>query len=168
MRKLSHSGLVALSGIVWLGVGLFLMPLGLRLLYGVIENTGSAAEYPLISLMSPYTGGAETSAVILIAAGLMIGSIKVKYVLSKTIQRVISRILTLSNPAAITNIYGMKYLYLVAIMMTFGMAIKYFNVPVDIRGLIDVAVGSALMTGGLTYLRVAYDLRSKKKSEPTA
>lgn len=165
MPKLSHSGLIALSGMIWLSIGLFLMPVGLRLLYSIIGGAVPLADTPLVSFMSPYTGGAENAAVVLIALGLMIGSLKVKYVLSKTIQKVIGRILGFVSPTSVSNIYGIKYLYLVAFMMSLGFAIKYFNVPADIRGFIDVAVGSALTTGGLTFLRVAYEYRCRKPAK---
>jgi len=38
--------------------------------------------------------------------------------------------------------------------MGLGMGIRYFGVPVDVRGLIDVAVGSALINGAMLYFRV--------------
>lgn len=164
MSKFSHAGLVAFSGVLWLAIGLFLMPLGLKLLYGIIEVAGPVADYPLIQLLSPYAE-VDTAAVFLIAAGLVIGSMKVKYVLSKTIHKVIVRILSLPEPSPVTSVYGMKYIYLMAVMISLGMAMKYFNIPLDVRGVIDVAVGSALMTGGLTFLRVAYDLRSRVEAE---
>lgn len=166
MFKLSHFGLVTLSGCIWTSIGMFLMPLGLFFLGETLSATPSevAMNYPLVSMMSGFFGGTETAAVVIIALGLFIGSAKAKYVLSKTVNKGIARILALPNPAYVTNVYGFKYLLLVAFMISLGASLRYFGVPKDVRGMVDVAVGSALITGGTSYFRAALSQWQVQKS----
>lgn len=161
MLKLSHAALVLISGLVWLAVGLFLFPLGLKLLVGsATAYVFSENSYPLISLLTPYLGP-QQAAIFLIVIGLFIGQLKGKTVLNKSIQRSIKRIKTFPNPTSITNLYSYPYLILLISMVGLGISIRYFGVPNDIRGFIDVAVGAALIRGALNYFREAQALRKK-------
>lgn len=153
--KMSHKNLIILAGTIWLAVGLFLFPLGVNFLAGaavdpILIRQGS---YPLISLLSPYVGGYETAAVVLITVALMVGSIKARKIFSKVVKKAITRITTFPNPTAVTNIFGIKYLLLIGLMICLGFLMRYFEVPKDVRGVIDVAVGSALIRGALAYYK---------------
>ncbi|MEC7839488.1 MAG: hypothetical protein VX777_05575 [Chlamydiota bacterium] len=164
--KMSHKSLLIASGCIWLAIGLFLLPLGLKFIVGSIEEISKSPlnHYPLISSIAPFFGGVESAGVILIATSLMLGTMKAKMVLSKVVVKGITRIKSLPNPANFTDLYGLKYLLLVAFMMSLGMAMRYFDVPKDVRGVIDIAVGSALITGGITYFRSMSQLHSEVKS----
>lgn len=153
--------MIALSGFVWMAVGLFLLPLGLRLLAEPSIN----GSYPLISLMSPYFGGRESASVVLIAMGLLVGYTKSRKVLTKVVKKTTDRILALPNPSPITALFGVKYLLLIGAMISMGMMIKFFDLPNDIRGVVDVAVGSALLNGGMAYLHNAYASYQLKNSQ---
>lgn len=148
--KLSHASLAFLSGLIWMAVGCFLLTLGLRLL--LEENQ---AAQPLVDLLSPYLGGAEQVALLLVALGLGVGYMKGRHVLGKSANKGIDRIKTLPNPAPISQIYSAKYYLLLGGMMALGMSIKFFGIPNDIRGTIDVAIGAALIQGSLVYARFA-------------
>ena len=161
--KLSHQSLIILSGTIWLAIGAFLLPLGIHFLADAAIHTQLVREgsYPLLSFISQYTGGLESSAVILIAISLLIGSFKAKKVFSKVVKKGIARITSFPNPTEVTNIYGFKYLLLIGFMMCLGMGLRYFGVPKDVRGVIDVAVGSALINGGIAYYKAMFALRCK-------
>lgn len=159
--KLSHQSLIALSGSLWIIIGAFLLPLGIHFLTDIVVNYHLLREggYPLVSLLSQYTGGVEGAVIILIAASLLLGTLKAKKVFSKVVGKGVSRIKSFPNPTEVTNIFGYKYLLLVGFMMSLGMGLRYFGVPKDIRGVIDVAVGSALINGGLAYFKAMFSLK---------
>lgn len=157
MLKLSHAALVFLSGLVWFAVGCFLLPLGLKLL--MASTQPSDAYTPLIAMLSQHLGGAQQVALILIAAGLLIGYYKAKYVLSKSVRRSIARIQALPNPSSLLSMYSRAYLILLAVMVGLGISIKFFGVPNDIRGAIDVAIGAAMLNGAMIFFRNALDMR---------
>ncbi|MCP5507301.1 MAG: hypothetical protein H7A37_03240 [Chlamydiales bacterium] len=161
MGRMSHKSLIFISGCLWIAVGMFLLPRGLKLLVAgsVPARYFDSLPYPLLDYLSPMVGGIETAAVIIIAVALVIGYLKARFVLSKTVKRVVTRVLSLPNPVAFTAIYGKGYLLLIASMMGLGFVIRYTGVPDDVRGLINVAIGSALINGGLIYLRCGFDMK---------
>lgn len=152
--KLSHKTLVILSGIVWLAIGTYLLYMGLNLL----TNHTAAVEphnYPLLHFLKPYAGTIESAALILVALGLAIGHYKGRYVLGKSARRGVERIMAMPNPARLSRIYSPKYYVLIAAMIALGVSIKYMGVDNDIRGFVDVAIGSALINGALIYFRLS-------------
>jgi hypothetical protein len=40
-------------------------------------------------------------------------------------------------------------------MMALGLVFRFLPIPIDLRGLIDVAIGSALINGAMLYFRAA-------------
>jgi hypothetical protein len=146
---LSHSKLIIISGLIWFGIGLYLLQLGLNLLIGI----DAAHSYPLIEWMRSYFGSLESAAVALLALALFIGYFKGRYVLGKTALKGIKRISSFPNPAKISQIYQPKYYLLIGCMICLGISMKFFGVSNDIRGFVDTAVGSALINGALVYFR---------------
>jgi len=164
MLKLSHQTLIIIAGMIWLGIGVFLLSIGLKLIVGNAQliDSGGAASLPLLRLISPFFGGAESAGTLLIALSLLIGYFKGRFVLIKSANRAVKRICSFPAPVSLHRIYSLQFLLLIGIMMTLGMLIRVFNVPQDIRGVIDVIVGSALINGSLIYFRLS--ARSKKAS----
>lgn len=162
MFKASHAMLVLVSGLIWLAVGLWLLPLGLNLLLSSVSESG---RYPLIELLAPSLGGWEQTVTTLIAAGLLIGYFKGRYVLGKSAKRGIERITTFPNPTKFSNIYSLKYYILLGTMIGLGISIKVFGLANDIRGFIDVAIGAALINGAVIYFRSASELRKPQKAQ---
>lgn len=152
MIKLSHPILAIISGAIWLTVGLWLLPLGLNFL--IEGGRGDIGNYPLIQFFSSFAAP-ESAAVFLIAMGLLIGNLKGKFVLGKSARKGVERIRNLSNPAPLTKIYSAKYYLLLGGMVLLGLSIKWLGLPLDIRGLVDVAIGAALIRGALIYFREA-------------
>lgn len=140
--------LALISGLVWMIVGCYLMPLGFKLL---LEGSGG----PLIDLLAPYLGGASQVSLLLVALGLFVGYMKGRHVLQKAAVKGIARIQSLPNPSSLAKIYNAKYYLLLGGMVALGMSIKWFGVPHDIRGAIDVAIGAALIQGSMVYIRFA-------------
>lgn len=158
--KLSHAKLIMLSGLVWFGIGVYLLQLGLNLLLGSVQNTDLTSHYPLLQAILPYTGSLESAALVLVVIALFIGYFKGRYVLGKSAQRGVDRIRTFSNPAPLQNIYSASYYILLGSMVALGISIKYLGLSHDIRGLIDATIGSALINGAMIYFRLAQGERA--------
>lgn len=149
--KFSHNVLISLSGLLWLLVGFYLMPLGIQFLIESAQDGGD--RFYLLNFLHGMGVSLESSALVLIALGLAIGYGKSRAVLSKTVQKGVQHIRSLPVKASLTAVYTPKYLVLLAFMMGLGFSMKYFAVPLDIRGLVDVAVASALINGAMMYFR---------------
>lgn len=157
MMKLSHAALTFISGLVWMAVGLFLLPLGLKL---ILEPSAlQQSSLPVLNFLKPYAGGLQEAGTIIVAIALFIGFLKGRHVLGKAARKGVERIKSFPNPTSIGNIYSPKYYILLGGMVALGMCIKIFGLPNDIRGFVDIAVGSALINGAMEYFRMALALR---------
>lgn len=134
--------LIVGSGAIWLGVGILLMAKGLPL---IVHN----------HLKTQNTG------LLLISIGLLVGFIKGRWVLSKTVERVVRRIIMLPPGFSYKDVYGRRYLALLASMIMLGLLLKWLPIPVDVRGTVDIVIGSALINGAFLYFRCALDVREE-------
>ncbi len=90
-----------------------------------------------------------------------IGLAKGRFVLSKTSKRNIERLQTLALPAKLIQVYSVKSWIIIEIMLLISASLTWFGADPFWRGLVNVAVGLALLMSSLTYLQ-------SKPSEPTA
>jgi hypothetical protein len=151
--KLSHTKLIMISGLIWFGIGIYLLQLGLNLLLSGIEQDLATSNYPLLRILSPYTGSLELAIIVLVVIALLVGYFKGRYVLGKSAKKGVDRIRSFPNPAPLKSIYSAKYYLLLAAMMGLGISIKYMGLSNDIRGWIDTTIGSALINGAMIYFR---------------
>ena len=112
----------------------------------------------------PKGGGGEEKAMILVATGLFLGYIKARFVMCKAVEKLSCRILAMKTPIPFKNIYPPKYFILLAFMISLGIIMNVWNLRIDIRGTVDLAVGSALMHGAITFFRIG--IRLKKNVAP--
>jgi hypothetical protein len=163
--RLSKATWIAISGIIWFVVGIGLLTLGLNfIVYKAQVDVNETTS--LIARISPIAGGREQAALALITVGLIIGFIKGRFVLVKTVKRVVERILSLDVPLKLSKIYSRGYLLLIGCMIVLGLSMKWFGLPAEVRGLIDVAIGSALMNGASSYFRSAMHIHRELKKLP--
>lgn len=153
MFKFKASTLIAFSGFVWLAVGLYLLPLGLNFLILSAQVPERNAGFLLNSLSSLLSY--EQAALLLVVIGLSLGYMKGKTVFAKTVRKSVARILSFSPPIALGKVYSIGYVLLLALMVLIGLSFKFLGVTLDLRGLVDVAIGSALINGSLLYFRQA-------------
>lgn len=147
--KIRQGVAIILSGSIWMVVGVFLLTKGFSLLL-----------HPLLGqkpLLLPYINSfgvrAEQASLVLVTLGLFIGFLKGRLILAKTAAKVIKRILGLPNPCSLFSIYARSYLILLSSMILLGISMKWFSIPYDIKGVVDVAIGSALTNGSAFYFR---------------
>lgn len=160
MFKASHPTLIFISGLVWLVIGCILMPVGLNFIVESILKENSSASHPVLNFLGSIIGGLEPAALILIACSLAVGFFKGRFVFAKSVKRSVNRILSLPNPSSIFKMYSSAYLILLAVMILLGVLVKFL--PMDIRGAIDVIVGSALINGATLFFRQSWKIKQKK------
>lgn len=163
--KLSHTKLIVISGLIWFVIGIYLLRLGLNLMMASIAGL---ENYPLINMLRPYLNTAENVTLLLVVLALMIGYFKGNFVLGKSARRGVERIRSFPNPTSIANIYSAKYYILLGTMIALGISIKYMGLNSDIRGFIDVIIGSALINGAMVYFKLAKANKNETIAEPTA
>jgi hypothetical protein len=147
---MKQTGWIFFSGFLWLAIGVFLLYKGLNFVSEATLATDSLSFRFQGLFGSP--GQAGTG---IIAIGLMIGFAKGRLVLSKTVDRVVKRIRSLQVPIRASQIYARSYWILIGSMVALGFAMRFLPIPLDARGLIDVAIGSALVNGAMLYFRAA-------------
>ncbi|MFA6916649.1 MAG: hypothetical protein WC222_09650 [Parachlamydiales bacterium] len=160
--KLSHKQLIILSGTIWFLVGVFLLNIGLKLLLNPLAEPYLANKEAFMSSFGQMIGGNETAVIVTIVLALVIGFMKGRFVLGKSARQGVSRILSFPNPTSISNVYGYKYYILLGFMIGLGVLIKVLDIPTDIRGWIDTAIGAALINGAMIYYNYAWQLKSQK------
>ena|SRR3990167_3890000 len=147
---MKHRGWISISGFVWLAIGVFLLSKGLRLISEATHQSDT-----LCSSFQHIFGTPQQSGTALIAGGLLVGFFKGRFILSKTVKRVVHRILSLPLPIQLRLVYAPSYWIIIGLMMSLGMVFRFLSIPIDLRGFIDVSVGSALMNGAMLYFRAA-------------
>ncbi len=165
MIRLSHAQLYTLSGAIWFIVGILLLNLGLQLiLQGFQGQLFFADNYSsFFSWLSSMLHSPENTSILLIVIGIGIGFFKGRFVLHKVAMRSHGRIEALENPTSITNLYTKGNCFMIAGMMFLGMMMRYFQLPCDLRGLIDTAVGTALMQGAISFFHLARQTKALKQ-----
>jgi hypothetical protein len=160
MLKVSHTTLVVLSGLIWLAVGCFLLPLGLNFIVtSILRENLTTLHRPLLDNLASLTGGLEQATLVVIAIALWIGFLKGRYIFAKTVRKSVERILTLPNPAPLSQLYTKKYCLLLGSMVLLGFIVRF--APLDVRGGIDIIIGSALIQGAMLYFRNAFTIRNR-------
>lgn len=139
--RLGRFGWLILSGVIWLIIGGFLLSMGLYLL--ILQSSSQNREH----------------VVILVCLGLILGFIKGRFILFKTAQKAVKRISLIPKPISILQAYPPIYLGLILGMMLLGIVLKWLEITSSIRGVIDVAVGFALMNSSRAYFQSAYILK---------
>lgn len=158
---MKYRGWIAFSGMIWFAIGAMLLFKGVKFIHlGTIQTNSLCHSY------GPMFGSNERAATVLIAIGLFVGFLKGRFVLVKTVRRVVLRIVSLPLPIRFKDVYTSSYYLLIAGMMGLGMLFRFMPISVDFRGVIDVAIGSALINGAMLYFRAArsYDKGSRVQS----
>jgi hypothetical protein len=157
--RISHAFMIILSGAVWLLIGLFLLIKGLGLL---VTAAHFSAEPFLITPLVNLAGTREQAALLLVALSLVVGFLKGRFVLAKTVKRSVERIFSFPSPVPLAKIYNKASYLIIFFMMGLGMLMRVLPISPDVRGAVDVAVGAALINGALLYFRCAFATKGQR------
>lgn len=163
--KLKHRTLITIAGIVWFTIGIFLLSLGIRFIFEALRDPMAASlpgKFSMLALTSSFISDRNNAVVLLLTLGLLIGFLKGRMVLGKTVDRQVVRISTLPNPASLKYLYTKAHYLLIALMIGLGISLRYLPITLDTRGVVDIAVGSALMNGAMLYFRSAANYKYLK------
>lgn len=126
---------------LWFGISVWLIYKGLVLIAeGVLNSLEKGSD----------------KAMLFVGIGLFIGFIKGRWVLTKTARKAVLRIFSLQNRPRFKEVYPPSYFLLIFSMMGLGLILKNLPICFEIRGLINVAVGSALQIGSFTFFRALF------------
>lgn len=153
-------GWIIFSGGLWVVMGTFLLQKGLHFI--------SDARFVSDSISMKFQGffgSASQAGSVILVLGLVIGFLKSRFVFSKSVKRVVDRIRSLPSPIRFTQVYAPSYWIIIGSMMMLGMVFRYLPIPIDLRGFIDVAIGSALINGGMQYFRFAREKKMGAESD---
>ncbi len=165
MLKVSHTTLIVVSGLIWLAIGCFLLSLGLNFVVeSILKDNLISVHRPILDRLAPYAGGLESAALFLIVFGLFLGYLKGRYIFSKTVQKGVERILHLPNPTSLSKIYTQKYYLLLGLMIGLGILVRWM--ALDVRGGVDIIIGSALINGAMLYFRRAFQVWVNSRKMP--
>lgn len=156
MPLVSHRTLYLISGAIWMAIGIMLLNLGIGFLMHGVSATGFNQEgySSFFTKLSSLTSSGENAAIALVAIGFFVGFAKGRLVMQKAALKTEARLNKLDNPTSLTNLYTRANIILIAVMMLLGMLLKHLSLAYDIRGIIDTAVGCALIQGALCYFRL--------------
>jgi len=142
---------LVISGIKWFAIGVMLLTRGLRLITAAANQV--AGEAPLIKFLQTFVSSRHQAALLIVCLGLFIGFIKGRTVLAKTVSRIAGRINLHPERLTLKQAYDQRYWIVIGLMMVLGMSFRALSIPYDIRGGVDVAIGSALINGAMLYFR---------------
>lgn len=120
-----------IAGLVWTIVGAGLLTMGLKFWF-----------------QFPYLGFLDVKHIGLGSIALSVGLLKGRFVLDRTAAQVIDRASNLQEPNPIKSVFqlfGVKTIALIVLMMTIGLGLRIAGVGYETRGLIYLAVGAALL-----------------------
>ena len=144
---------IALSAVTWFVMGFALFALGMKMILRSAHtfDLPNGGTFPLLGTLSLALGGKDYAVVAIVAAALFVGRMKGVYVLQKRARKIAERIKGLEEPISAGRLYTPSYFALIGAMMLLGVAMNLFNLVSDVRGLIDLTVGTALIHGAIAY-----------------
>ena len=86
------------------------------------------------------------------ALAVMIGIAKGKFVLSKTSRKNIERFYALEGPQKLSAVYSVRSWVIIGIMLLISASLTWCNAPDLTRGIVNIAVGLALITSSMAYV----------------
>jgi hypothetical protein len=161
-----HWVLVVCSSVIWLGMGLFLLNKGVGFVIESVEVVarGHASGHPLVHWLAQILGSAASGAIVLFGIALVAGPFTGRTVMAKAVGTIVGRIATLPELSPLWKVYGRRSYILILSMMALGLCLRLLGIPEEIRGTVLVAVGTALIHGGIQTLRMAIDLRQAARA----
>ena len=157
---MTHKQAIVFSGLIWMVIGAFLLYRGLYyMIDGIHTHVGyfSAAKG-----LKPVIGSYGGAVLLLLGVAVFLGHLKGRYVLKKTVQRVVYKILMKPSPLKIYKLYGVRYYVVIAVMMCIGIGLRLSPIALDTRGFIDVIIGTALVSGAVMYFKAVALLNHSK------
>lgn len=137
---MNKNSLIYLAGGLWVAIGVFLVYRSSLLYHLAVKEQHATDSAIWISVL----------------AGLAIGAVKGKFVLSKTACKNKSRIENIPPPLKIYHLFAKPFYGLIPAMIILGMALRHWNMYLGgyiVVAAIYLGIGAALFVSGLAYWR---------------
>ncbi|MDX8431546.1 MAG: hypothetical protein SNF33_07095 [Candidatus Algichlamydia australiensis] len=152
--KVSKKSAIKICFATWFLTGTLLLWKGLRFLSVEVKFLG-AKQLPLLRFAARYSRDLEQAILLLIATALIVGFIKGRIALRGVVNRTIAR---MNDKVQLQSVFAPRELILIGFMIALGVSMRFLPIPIDVRGFVDVAIGSGLMNGAMLFLRkLIYD-----------
>ncbi len=146
---LSRLAALVVMGSIWVVIGSMLLAKGIKWLIMAVYLPSAAP-----SLFISYFNSEVLALIVAITLSFAIGFAKGVTVLKKAAEKMISRAHSFSGRIPLTKVFPVRFYILIAGMMGLGFLMKMMPF-FDVRGIIDVTVGSALILGSSYYFKAA-------------
>jgi len=143
-------------------IGIMLLSLGGTF---ILEACRSPEPPFFVTYFSRTIQDRESIATLLLCFSLFVGYMKGRFVLSKSVQRQINRVEAMPPRIPLHKIYSPMYYVLIVGMMFLGFLMRVLPIGLDLRGMIDVAIGFALIQGSMQYMRFLLKTWTIKRNE---
>ncbi|MBI5274299.1 MAG: hypothetical protein HY860_04510 [Chlamydiales bacterium] len=138
-----------LASILWLTIGSLLLVKGLNMV-NVLATW--QAHAPLLSWFYQHQQKEMHAPLMLVFLGVFLGFIKGNTVFRKMVRKNVYRLKQMQR-VKVMQIFPRATWIIMASMMFLGFLFKLLPIPLDVRAVILIAVGSALIQGAIFYLR---------------
>ncbi|MFN8614988.1 MAG: hypothetical protein U0003_03645 [Vampirovibrionales bacterium] len=131
--RVGKNELITLAQWLWLLGGVALLMTGI----GRLQDGMHSASLPMVATLT--------------GLFLIIGIAKGRFVLGKTARRNLNRLQALEGPQPLVQVYETRSWILIMVMLVLSASLTWLNAPMLWRGLINLAVGLALILSSRFY-----------------
>ncbi|PCI78148.1 hypothetical protein COB21_01385 [Candidatus Aerophobetes bacterium] len=160
MLKISRGWVFFISGLFMLASGSMLLNKGAHYMadaFASFSISSSSYDATLLRGMAPlaslFNGSAHTGLALLLALAALVGLLKGQFVMKKVVNRSVLHVEKNGGSVSLFRLFPRQSLIIIGSMMLLGIAFNKFGLPLDVRGVIDFAIGLALVRGGIFYFR---------------
>lgn len=151
--KLKKKYQIILLALIWFSAGVFLLRKGIYLsMMGLTDESKLSFLHRSLASFLP---DSLQIGLLFIVLGLFLGNMKAKKVFRKVIDRILKSLEAYQEQAPLSAIFNIRFFLLIIIMMTLGWLLNVLNFPTDIRAIVNVTIGSALMQAAIMLYRAS-------------
>jgi hypothetical protein len=158
--RFHHRTLIFFAGLAWLAIGVWLLSLGIHFILETVRTPAlsqMAGRFSILETLNSFVTDRTQAVMLCILLALLLGYMKGKVALAKSVTRQVQRIASLPNPAPLKYLYSKGYYLLIALMISLGVIMRFLPITMDTRGVIDMVIGSALVNGSMLYCRAFFN-----------
>lgn len=158
--RLSQRGCMSFLMIVWLAAGGLLFYLGWARLLGP-----QVVSIWWIKLQGHF--GREHTTLLYLLLGIVLGQLKGRLALCRVANRFVAKIRSWPESASLLEFFKIRECLLTLVMAVMGSLLRLLSLPDDVRGVILLAVGGALLQGGVHIYRRMRETQSLLEQNET-
>lgn len=143
--KLTYSRSIYFCALIWGMIGLRLLSKGM-MYFSLAHQSG---DY-FVSVSSPLK---ENLFSIWISISLLLGWIKGKFILTKSVDRMVRHIVSFDEPLKWKSLFPKSFFMVMFAMMLLGLSLKHLPLSDYIKGGMDTTIATALLYGAWIFYR---------------